>query len=88
MGFHTRFKFIKRFELNEMSRDKTARLSCLSDVERLAINLILSRAACMNHPVSELQYLNLLRLFMNRSMRGRSQALGKPSHGQRTWSNA
>lgn len=88
MGFHTRIKFVKRFELYEMQIDKTARFSYVSDVDRLVMNLILSRAACMNYPVKELQYLNLVRLFMNRSMRGRSQALGKPSHGQRTWSNA
>ena len=31
---------------------------------------------------------NLIRLYLIKSFRGRCQALGKPSRGQRTWSNS
>jgi hypothetical protein len=84
MGFSTRIKFIKRFENYEMYRDKTARLTQAGEGSRFVINRILSRAACMNNPIKELYFFNLVRLFLIKSMRGRSQALGKPSHGQRT----
>ena len=30
----------------------------------------------------------MIRLYLTRTTRGRSHALGKPSRGQRTWSNA
>jgi len=42
----------------------------------------------LNYKISEVQYLNLVRLYLIKSYRGRAQALGKPSRGQRTWSNA
>jgi len=42
----------------------------------------------INYKISEVHYLNLVRLYLIKSHRGRAQALGKPSRGQRTWSNA
>ena len=32
--------------------------------------------------------LNIIRLYLIKSYRGRCHALGKPTNGQRTWSNA
>jgi ribosomal protein S13 len=48
------------------------------------MNLILSKMSSINYRVSEVQYLNLVRLYLIKSHRGRAQALGKPSRGQRT----
>ena len=38
--------------------------------------------------VADLTRYHLLRLYLIKTTRGRSHALGKPSRGQRTWSNA
>ena len=38
--------------------------------------------------VTELNKLNVVRLFLIKSFKGKAQAVGKPSRGQRTWSNA
>ena len=52
------------------------------------MNRILSQMASVNYVVTELTKLNVIRLYLIRSFRGRAQACGKPSRGQRTWSNA
>lgn len=52
------------------------------------LNIILSQVNSVNNKVDELKRLNIIRLFLIKSYRGRSHALGKPVRGQRTWSNA
>lgn len=42
----------------------------------------------INFQVTELNRLNVIRLFLIKTFRGKAQAFGKPSRGQRTWSNA
>lgn len=55
---------------------------------RVPINLILSQINSVNSNHSELVRYNIIRLYLIKSYRGRSHALGKPVRGQRTWSNA
>ena len=52
------------------------------------INILLSQIVSVNNQVNEIQKANLIRLYLTKTYRGRAQALGKPSRGQRTWSNA
>ena len=47
-----------------------------------------SQLTSVNNSVFDLTRYNLLRLYLIKTTRGRSHALGKPSRGQRTWSNA
>jgi len=51
------------------------------------MNRIFSQMASINYQVNELTQLNIIRLFLIKSFRGKAQAFGKPSRGQRTWSN-
>lgn len=53
-----------------------------------AINFLLSQVGSVNNQLKEVDRFNVIRLYLIRSYRGKAQALGKPSHGQRTWSNA
>lgn len=53
-----------------------------------SLNLIFSQLTSVNNSVAEVQKYQLLRLYLIKTTRGRSHALGKPSRGQRTWSNA
>ena len=41
----------------------------------------------INYPISELQMLTILRLYLIKTFQGKSHMLGKPVRGQRTWSN-
>ena len=42
----------------------------------------------VNNRLDDLYKLNIIRLYLIKSYRGRAHALGKPVRGQRTWSNA
>lgn len=52
------------------------------------LNVILSQISSVNHSIFMIKRLNIIRLFLIKSYRGRSHALGKPVRGQRTWSNS
>lgn len=53
-----------------------------------SLNLILAQVGSVNKPVVEITRLNLIRLYLIKTYRGRGHSLGKPIRGQRTWSNA
>lgn len=48
------------------------------------INVLLSQINSVNHQRPELHRLNVIRLYLIKSYRGRCHALGKPVRGQRT----
>ena len=52
------------------------------------LNIIFSQISSVNNQIPELKKLNMLRLYLIKSYRGRCHAIGKPVNGQRTWSNA
>lgn len=47
-----------------------------------------SQINSVNNQLPELKRVNILRLYLTRSYRGKCHALGKPVRGQRTWSNS
>jgi ribosomal protein S13 len=49
-----------------------------------SINLILAQVGSINKPTVELTKLNLIRLYLIKTFRGRGHSLGKPIRGQRT----
>ena len=53
-----------------------------------SINIIFSQVNTVNNQRNDLHRLNVIRLYLIKSYRGRCHALGKPVRGQRTWSNA
>jgi len=88
LGMTTKIKLLKRFELNSLYNNSFSLFSEQDkDIQKL-INILLSQITSVNNQISELNKYNLIRLYLIKSYRGRSQALGKPSRGQRTWSNA
>ena len=82
----TYFKY--RFEFQKRVHGVNPDLTLSSSGFRSSVNSLLSKLTSLNNPVTTLVRLNLIRLFLIRSFRGKSHALGKPSRGQRTWSNA
>ncbi len=85
---YTRIKFIRRFELNGFVRDKKKTFMIFSLEQRKIINMYLSELSSINNNIFELVKYNMVRLYLIKTFRGRCFALGKPSRGQRTWSNA
>ena len=49
-----------------------------------AMNTYFSRVMSINHPLEEILRYTIIRLYLIKSFRGRCQAIGKPSRGQRT----
>lgn len=79
---------IRRFELYRLLAHTRVSLSFFDKSIAASMNLLFSQITNINGQVSELTRSNLIRLYLIKSTRGRSHALGKPSRGQRTWSNA
>lgn len=79
---------IKRFELYWLEKGTHVPLSSLDRSVSDALNVLFSQITSINHQLTDLHRGNLIRLYLTRTTRGRSHALGKPSRGQRTWSNA
>ncbi len=81
-------KIIKRFEFNFLKHNTSKTFLTLSLDQRKIINMYLSQLTSINNTIFELIKYNLIRLYLIKTFRGRSHALGKPVRGQRTWSNA
>merc|ERR1711957_1043572 len=85
-------RLVQRFELTFFIKDKSQDLVKLTDPYprpvTVPLNIIFSQINSVNHERDELYRLNILRLYLIKSYRGRCHALGKPVRGQRTWSNA
>lgn len=88
LGWSTKEKFIKRFELIQFTKNRNLSLITLDPFVRKAINILLSLLTSVNNQIGDLVRLYIIRLYLTKTTRGRAQALGKPSRGQRTWSNA
>jgi ribosomal protein S13 len=80
--------FIKRFEWYTIKRDRKLPLTTCKTSIPSVINKLFSKMNPFNHTIHELTRYHVIRLYLIRSFRGYAQALGKPSRGQRTWSNA
>lgn len=89
-GIRSPFKalLIKRFEMYQTILSSKTLLPFYGKEVLRSFNLILAQVGNINKPVSELTRLNLIRLYLIKTFRGRGHSLGKPIRGQRTWSNA
>ena len=88
LSLKSKEKLIKRFELNFLNHDNEKTFTHLSLDKRKIINMYLSQLSSINNSIFELIKYNLIRLYLIKTFRGRCHALGKPSRGQRTWSNS
>jgi hypothetical protein len=82
----SKFLFIKRFEFGycRFTPNKIFNLASLPLDQRKVINMYLSQMTSVSNEIETLLRYNTIRLYLIKSFRGRSQALGKPSRGQRT----
>ena len=79
---------IRRFELYHLVNTLNYKTSLFHPQLLKVLNIFFSNFTSVNNTPTELVKYNLIRLLLVKSSRGRAHALGKPSRGQRTWSNA
>ena len=84
----TKLLLIDRFEFHALRRHPKRPIASLAPFLVMALNIMFSQLTSVNDTVLELTKYNLVRLYLIKTTRGRCHALGKPSRGQRTWSNA
>ena len=78
---------IKRLELSVQLYNNTVFID-LPEALLRSINVYLSQSGSINTSVLDYEQKATVRYYLIKAYRGRCQALGKPSRGQRTWSNA
>ena len=88
LGIVTKLRIIRRFELTQLYYDARGTFKGADKEMCRSLNRILSQMTSVNYKIAEINRINIIRLYLIQSFRGKAQALGKPSHGQRTWSNA
>lgn len=88
LAYSSKIAFFKRFEFNKYTFKNNNKFILLQLDQKKIINMYLSQIISINNNIFELIKYNLIKLYLIKSYRGRAQALGKPSRGQRTWSNA
>lgn len=82
----TKINFLKKFELN-LKLVNFFFLNWKNNKNKI-INTYVSSIVYSSSILSELRKYSLIRIYLIKTYKGRAQALGKPSRGQRTWSNA
>jgi ribosomal protein S13 len=80
--------FIKKLEASHHRFDPTLVAYRNSSIKNKILNTELSFITNTVSNRNELWRYQLIRLYLIKTFRGRAQSLGKPSRGQRTWSNA
>lgn len=78
----------ERFEVYSLLTDRYLDFSSSEGGTLNALNTFLSQFSSVNNRLKPLRRLIFIRLYLIKTARGRSHALGKPSRGQRSWSNA
>ena len=88
VSYSTYKTLIERFEIQLSLYKKNKNFYNNNEGVKDSINIWFSQFSSVNGKVNEVKRLSLIRLYLIKTTRGRSHALGKPSRGQRSWSNA
>lgn len=85
-GIQTSFKniLVKRFEMYQTLLNSKTLLPFYGKETLRSLNLILAQIGSINKRTIDLTRLNLIRLYLIKTFRGRGHSLGKPIRGQRT----
>ena len=88
LNISTYWVLVWRFEITNFITNKKVNLQNSSSISLESLNVFFSQFTSVNGRLRDIQRLILIRLYLIKTVRGRSHALGKPSRGQRTWSNS
>ncbi len=87
-GRFAKLQIVKRFEFSLTYLHENPSFIDFPKRFWQVLNLFFAQLTSINNDYFLMLKYNLVRLYLIKSFRGRAQALGKPSRGQRTWSNA
>ena len=88
INYPTMRQLLYRFELSTVLSKRHLHLSDNNKGILRTMNIIFSQISSINHSIRDIKKFTSIRLYLLKTTRGKAQALGKPSRGQRTWSNA
>jgi ribosomal protein S13 len=77
----------QRFELSFFFNNKINNIIDYNNYNNIlhsSINTILSQITSVNNQIHDLKKLNIVRLYLIKSYKGKAHAIGKPVKGQRT----
>jgi len=84
LGDSLKYSIIKRFEFNYFQLIKKKNFLSYPKEFLRALNIFFSQISTINNQAIEIKRLTLLRLYLIKSYKGKSHAIGKPVRGQRT----
>lgn len=92
LGESTKKLLLSRFEVNHSVKAVSVDIHDFEEARKLEVtgtlNVLFSQINSVNNLSHELNRLNIIRLYLIKSYKGKCHAIGKPVRGQRTWSNA
>ena len=92
LGPGSKSLLLSRLELNHSIPVVSGEILELEKLRKVDIvntlNVLFSQLNSVNNSLNELHRLNIIRMYLVKSYRGKCHAIGKPVNGQRTWSNA
>jgi ribosomal protein S13 len=77
-------QILYRFELNNVLKKRYTHLTDNNKSVLSTLNIIFSQLSSINHLIRDIKKLTIVKLYLLKTTRGKAQALGKPSRGQRT----
>ena len=91
LGLHNKLILLKRLELTNSVNVNTTPLVLFKDIYKKnlisLLNSYYSQISSVNNQINNLILLNIVRLYLTKTYKGKCHLLGKPVRGQRTWSN-
>lgn len=92
LGYQNKVILLKRLELNNSIKVNMTYLTSFKNIYKKNLTYLLnsyySQINSVNNQLNNLLLLNVIKLYLLKTYRGRCHLLGKPVRGQRTWSNA
>ena len=92
LGLCSKLILLRRLELNNSVEVNTTHLTSFKNKYKknlvYLLNNYYSQINSVNNQLDNLLLLNIIKLYLTKTYRGRCHLLGKPVRGQRTWSNA
>jgi len=91
LGLKHKLTLLKRLELNNSTKINLTYVNSFKSLYKknlvFLLNSYYSQINSVNDQLNNLLLLNVVRLYLTKTYRGKCHLLGKPTRGQRTWSN-
>ena len=91
LGLRHKMTLLKRLELANSTKINLTYINSFKSLHKKnlvsLLNSYYSQVNSVNDQLSSLLRLNIVRLYLIKTYRGKCHLLGKPARGQRTWSN-